>query len=377
MIRKSSATIEACHSFNGGDIDEFIEAAARRIDAVKESNFGGMTVVQRYANRRAGFGRTIPVQAPVVLLGGTPIFTRGNISTITAQKKEGKSAACGAILGAIIGDPEHLRETLGFTGHNLDCHAVIHFDTEQSPEDHEKLVATARTRANLAETPSWLYSYGVKGMGLEELNHMLSRLVREASKAHGGVCVVLLDGVADFVSDPNKPEVCNPFVTVLEGIAASYNCAVICALHLNPAPAGQPSKSRGHLGSQLERKCESDLRLVKDKDGNTTMFLACARRAPIFEQDGPRFSWDTSAGMHTLLGQTKGEVKKSAKALAVQALAEEVFGDRSAMRYTDLINAIKSTCKCCERTADRRFTAMGEHQVIKKSPLKQWVLNVL
>jgi hypothetical protein len=371
VTESANATLVEVESFNGcaEEFDDYLDALPKKFE---RSNRSVGSIIPELAPRRAGFGRVIPKQEPTFHLAKIPIFTRGNIGMITALQKVGKSTALGGMLGAVMGGEHCSGDTLHFAANNDAGQALIHFDTEQSPEDHERLFATALGRAGLSTPPAWLHSYGVKGLGVVELNRALYRLLKDASKAHGGIHSVILDGVADFVSDPNKPDECNPLVTKLETIATGFNCSVIAVLHLNPSPKGQPSKSRGHLGSQLERKCETDLRLAKDGDEVTTLYTACARHKPISEKDGPRFKWSTADGMHVSLELTKGGVRDSIAVKAARDLADDVFCERSSMTYTDLISAIRTTRKCSERTADRKFNEMRDAQIIARFPPNLW-----
>ena len=372
-IRTATSITEDAYSFSGG-IDDFLAENEQRIRSLTETS-APPSAIREWATRRAGIGRVLKPEVPCLYLCDVPISHRSNLGMITALQKSGKSAVGGAILGAIIAGPNQRGDTLRFRAHNEHGHAVLHLDTEQSPADHETLIAIAKRRAGVEELPPWLYSFGVKGVCPEQLRQRLPRLLRELKRAHGGVFFVLLDGAADFVNDTNDPKECNPFVTDLESYATDFDCSLVSVLHLNPTKGDQPTKSRGHLGSQLERKCETDLRLVKDADGITTIFTASARHAPIFEKDGPRFSWDTAAEMHLSLEQTAGRAREFAEAESLRDLAADVFGDRSAMRYSDLISALETTRKCSERTAGRKFDAMKSHKIITRFPPNLWAIS--
>lgn len=135
-----------------------------------------------------------------------------------------------------------------------------------------------------------------------------------------------------------------------------------------PTPPAEPVKV-----PEREAFFERHLRrLVKDSDGVTTMFTPSARHAPIFEKDGPRFSWEATAGMHTSLEQTKGTAKASADVEAARDLAADVFGERRAMGYGDLISAIQTTRKCSERTAGRKFNEWRQLGVIQRAHPNLW-----
>ncbi len=239
-------------------------------------------------------------------------------------------------------------------------------DTEQCPEDHDALFLTAQRRVHEMPPSKWLYSYGVKGVEPAHLYFMLTRLLRETKRLHGGVYAVILDGVADFVLDANDPRECNPFVTLLEAVATDYDCSVIAVLHLNPSPANQATKSRGHLGSQLERKCETDLRLTKDANGVTTVFTACARRSPIAEKDGLRFEYDVKAGMHVTLEGTSQQSRDSEKTERLRKLAEDIFWEKPSLRYSEITTRIESCCGVGEKRAEQKFSEMKRAGVIVK-----------
>ena len=367
-LRAAASMIEEGDKFSG-DAGAFVADAERRFRELAASTTSE-SIVTAWADRRAGFGRVIKDDVPTVHLRDTPIFNRGNLGMITALKKSGKSAAAGAILGAIIGG-EHVRgDTFGFRATNTQQHAVVHIDSEQSPADHEALIATAKRRADVEALPTWFHSYGCKGVSAEQLRRALPKLLAELKRAHGGVYLVLIDGVGDLVADPNDQLECNPLVSELEALTTLFNCSVVCVLHLNPSLGNAPSKSRGHLGSQLERKVETDLRLVQDADGITTMFTACARHAPIVAEHGPRFNWDNRAGMHLSLHGTNHDVKDAAEREALSELAADCFAESGSkrMRYGELVELLKKTAKCAERSAQLKVQRMKKLRVINEVP---------
>lgn len=371
-VRSAQGVMDSCYDFSGGSIDEFLTGVrGRLVGPLDQYQRSAASVLETLMPRRAGAGRTIAPSKPTFYLKGVPVFTRGNIGVVTAFMKEGKSGVIGAAAGAAMAGNSRQGDTLGFTADNADGHAVLHLDTEQCAEDHEKLFNTARRRAGDCDAPPWFYSYGVKGIEPKQLLWMLDRLLREVNRIHGGVYAVFLDGIADFVLDANDPKECNPVVTKLESIATEYDCSVVVVLHLNPSPTKQPTKSRGHLGSQLERKCEVDLRLTKDADGITTIYTACARRAPILEKDGLRFSWDHQANMHTALAGTAQQTRDSEKSERLREVAAEVWDADGGLKYTELISRLKAKCRITVSGAEQKFGEMRKLGVIEKAGF-QW-----
>ncbi len=80
-------------------------------------------------------------------------------------------------------------------------------------------------------------------------------------------------------------------------MAIKYACPFVNVLHENHA--SETGKTRGHLGSQLERKAASNLRLIKDpKSGVIQLWGEKLRRGHIAKGEGPAFVWDNAKGMH-------------------------------------------------------------------------------
>ena len=83
-------------------------------------------------------------------------------------------------------------------------------------------------------------------------------------------------------------------------------------------------KTRGHLGSRLARKTESNIELSKDTNEVTTVYTSSSRHAFISKQDGPRFKWDSLAEMHvSCVPETKE--RNEAKRGVLSELANEIF----------------------------------------------------
>lgn len=136
---------------------------------------------------------------------------------------------------------------------------------------------------------------------------------------------------------------------------------MICVIHFNPGT----DKSRGHLGSQLERKAESNLRL--EKTGETICIWSDKqRRSPIPRESGPCFRWDDAAGMH-ISAVTRQSLKETAERESLQSLAESVFAEHPALRRCDLEVTVKNRLKASESNAYRKVTRMLELAIISKS----------
>lgn len=253
-------------------------------------------------------------------------------------------------------------DCLGFTSSNPEGHAVLHLDTEQSREDHDALVRTALRRARVDAPPPWLLSHSLAGMAAPDVRRLIPLLASRAAKGFGGIHSILIDGVADAVVDVNDPAEANSFVMQLHGIAIEFACSIVGVLHFNP----NSDKSRGHLGSQLERKSESNLKLERDGEA-TIIWSEKNRRAPILKATGPRFVWSNAEQMHVSI-ESMQAVKDAEDREKLIPLAEDVLSHRLAMRSMEFQTTVKNLLTVSEKTAERRFNDMRRLGVIIKGP---------
>lgn len=296
------------------------------------------------------------------------IATPGNLATVTASVKAGKSAVIGAMAASTIPhDPG--ADLLGFNSSNTENRAVLWFDSEQSPDDQWHSVARALKRVGACQPPPWFYAYCLSGLPLGQALECIVAAIRLKRDEHGGLHSVLLDGVADLVRDVNDSQESNAFVAKLQQLAIDYACSIIGVIHLNP----NSDKTRGHLGSQLERKAETNLRLDKE-DGVTTIWSDKQRRAPIPKKVGPCFAWSDEVGMHVSV-RTRQSVTNQEKRESLVMLADTIFDKRPAITYTDIIRFLtaKKGLAMSERTASRRIKDLSELGIIEKSVVGLWI----
>ncbi len=364
LVREAQRVVEGAYR---GDTPA--HSLLERFDALRgNAAFAVGSLGERLDAARLRSDMEPPELREVFKLNQIPIATPGNVVGICAQAKAGKTAFVGAMLAAAMATDG---DFLGAVSSNPEGRAVVHLDTEQSPRDHWLVIQTALRRAGLKVAPSWLISYRLAGWPISERRLALEHVLKLAKREFGGVHSVFLDGVADFVMDPNDGGEAFPFVDRLQALAVQFDCPLVAVLHLNP---GSMEKSRGHLGSQLERKAETNLLLEKDAaTGRTVVFSTKQRRAPILRADGPCFRWDEAEQMHVSVETVRAK-RDAATEERARELAGEIFAGRGGMRYGEVVLAVKNALKCSEPTADRRFGEMKKHGIIVRSPPNLWTL---
>jgi len=242
--------------------------------------------------RRFNSSNEIPKPEPVFWLGDIPICTRGNVMTVISAPKTGKTAFLRAMQASVIG-PETGGDYLGIKSSNPTGQALIHLDSEMSPYDHHEGSRRVLKRAKVSDAPDWFYSYGLTGFSALDLMASLKIILADAAVECGGVHSVFIDGAADAVSSVNDDTQTNAIVSLIQSYAIQYDCSIICVVHKNPLN----EKPRGHLGSDLQRKSETNLDLQKTGDA-TLVWSDRNRGAPIPKERGHWFCWSPDERMH-------------------------------------------------------------------------------
>lgn len=290
------------------DAAEMLEGQQARLKRIADSSSSPQDLMDRAFNP----AKLVPRPPPVYTIADIGVCTRGNLTTIYAQSKAGKSSFTGAMMAATMLTGTASADTLGVKGPNYASQAVLHFDTEQSTYDWQALVLSIVRRAGLKEPPKWFMSFSLAGMEAAKAERFVHAALRIAQKRCGGIHSVFVDGVADLVSSPNNEDDSNALVARLHGAAIEHDCSIINILHLNPASKDKTDKGRGHLGSQLERKSESNLTLKKEGDVTVLMAEGRQRGRPIPTDKAPAFQWSEEHAMHRSVARPDSDSKSPA-----------------------------------------------------------------
>jgi AAA domain len=322
----------------------------------------------------------VPELNPTYSLLGQPICTPGNLSVLNAHIKSGKSAVFGAALAAATGLPG---DCLGLSSANPLEHAVVHIDTEQSERDWRRMIKRSLARVGLEEEPPWLKSYHLLNVPQKDLMPVLEQALKDAKREHGGIHSVILDGSADFVVNVNDMNESAAFISKQQELIAAYDTIIWNAIHLNPGDKEFALKGvgRGHLGSQLARKAESNIAVTKDAANKFTLFTENSRHAHITQLDGQQFYWDEFEEMHRSIvataRETKARTKEAHDIERLSFFAKQALNHRktTAMAYGDFIEAIEKSARKSTRSAENYFSAMRKLNIIKQNALDEWELK--
>ena len=344
------------------DVRSILDNLNMELDAA--SNFDGFL-----ASRKFDYDNEPEAPEPLLKFKGRGICTPGNIVNIQGPPKASKSALVGGILAANLQAYDWMPiDSLGFDAHRDDDFAVLHFDTEQSEADHHKQLRRAYSRARRKKGVDWLHSYRLTGIEPMVCWDKMQQALREAQRDHRGISLVIIDGVADFCNDPNDTEECFLLVRKLHALASDYRCGVITVLHQNPG--SQAGKTRGHLGSQIERKAETLLRIEKDaKSGIFKAWADSARSCHIPKAEAWRIKWCDEKQMHVSIGDSDESASQDRpdKPAKFQEEVSKVFGNSETMSYTEMVDQITRVTGLAESTAKARIPTYSKQLLIEKT----------
>lgn len=306
-----------------------------------------------------------PKPIPILSLGGLTVSTAGNLSSLQGPPKGGKSSALAAAIAAAIGGPWE-SDMLGFSAkENTEGHAIIWLDSEQSPFDAWNLLHRAMRRAEVQEQPPWVQMLSIADLPTATRRRLLTEAMEMATEQYGGIFMVILDGVADLLADPNDPIQAFGLVEELHGLAIRFNCPILSVLHENPG--SETGKSRGHLGSQLERKAETILRIKTNPAGESCLFAHRARRGHLPESDAIWFKWDQESKMHLRFIRQPAS-REDRNVTTFRNRAQGVFGLESVLSWGQIVaRLIQSGTK--RRTAEDQISRWVSKGIVKQTPM--------
>lgn len=249
---------------------------------------------------------TPPEDETCMVIADIPIAARGNLSVIQGKSKAGKSAIVSAAIGAAQRGLEYGKgDTIRIEWSGTDTGAIIHLDTEQSAADWHGLVSRSIIRSGRSSVSDRLLSLQLVRFSRKERMAILREVMRREKQDKGSIDLVVIDGVADLCVSPNDEAEALELVSQLMALAQEYHCAIFCILHENPG--AEHGKTRGHLGSELNRKAFANLRIDKDNTTSiSTLYGTDMRKQDIPKEQGFCFAWDPAAGMHTFQGREAG-----------------------------------------------------------------------
>lgn len=262
--------------------------------------------------------------------GDTPIFSIGDISTITGLPKSRKTFLIASLATAFLKDGGFLS-----LGSALEKKRILIIDTEQS----RRFVLMLTRR--IYRLVGWDYSddhrESMQILTLRELTPENRYMVLTKAINRLKPQLVFIDGSADLIEDTNNVEQSNELVNNLMRLSSEKQCHICSVVHTNP----NSEKTRGHFGSELQRKSETVI--LVQRDGDTTTIK-------------PQFCRSLEFSPFSFVLNEKGLPEQTEavqpKQENLQAVFAEVYAYAEYLSYTDLrerlmanLNKGKTACE--------------------------------
>ena len=195
-----------------------------------------------------------------------PIGTYGNFSFIQAPPKSKKTFFVSLLASVYLSGGNNFGGRI--KGHR-EGRCLMHFDTEQG-HWHAQRVFKRVQDMSITKDVGCYKTFALRTVGYKERLQFIEYCL-EQNKGKNGL--VVIDGVADLVSDVNNLEESNLCVQKIMQLSAKYDCHIITVIHSNFGS----DKPTGHLGSFLEKKTETQIQLELNTTNKEWVTVSCKR----------------------------------------------------------------------------------------------------
>ena len=239
--------------------------------------------------------------------------------------------------------------------------AVLHYDTEQSEAQLHKNLGKTLRRAGVKAVPEFYHSLYLASLSRKDRLKIIRESMDLFHHKHGGIHIVVIDGIADLIRSANDETESIAIVDELYRLAGIYNTCIICVLHFVP----NGIKLRGHIGSELQRKAAGILSIEKDDNPEYSVVKALKVRdgSPL---DVPMmlFGWDKDEDMHVYCGEKSKEDKEKRKSDELLLVIKSAFRTKLRLSYQELCEVLTREMEIKDRTAKKYIAYMKEQRIL-------------
>lgn len=197
-----------------------------------------------------------------------PLGTYGNFSFVQAPPKSKKTFFI-SLLSAVYLKGKIPRFGADMQGYrNNKC--LVHFDTEQGKFHAQKVFKRVLDMSQLTE--ECYHTFGLRSLSYKERIQFIEYYLYDKLEGEN-IGMVVIDGMADLVSDVNNIEESNLATQKIMEWSARLNCHIVTVIHSNFGS----DKPTGHLGSFLEKKAETQIQLELNTVNKELVTVSCKR----------------------------------------------------------------------------------------------------
>jgi hypothetical protein len=314
----------------------------------------------------------VPETETIITINSKIFAVKGDFSVIAGLPKTGKTAVCVYMIATAL-RKNFLGDSLGIQSKYCEGRPIIYFDTEQPRSKTKKVLKQVKMALGLNENedlPSVVKFINLRRDSWQAKHDKIFSMFEHFPDAH----LWIIDGYADLLPDTNDQEKSNTLAQRLMEITDKYNTTVIGHLHENPSG----NKMRGHLGSELGRKCGGTI-TIKKKDSIHSIEATLLR----YDEDFNPVFFKWSSIQRRLISCSDTEIqefqaKSDTKGNEYLEAAVSVFENgKVELRHKDACNKIQTYTGMKEKTAKNWLNKMLEYNIVKKDLTGEYPIYVL
>lgn len=315
-----------------------------------------------------GFDAPIEDESVILSIQETPICSVKNISLLLGLRKNGKST----VLSLLLGDNNGTIQRTPPPGKEM----ILVVDTEQSGKYLRKL--QDRIVRCLGRTPDSIMFLKVRALNKRER----LELIRLTLDTYPQIGLVIIDNIKDVCGDFNDQSEADRIATMLVQWSNDYNLHILNVLHLNKGNG----LSRGHLGSELENKAETILKVRKDDQNELVIVEPEATRDKPFEKFGFYFDESGFPVIQKLDSAERKPGKRTRDAYSqspavLSGIIDAIFAASNDYTYDGLWRAIKNagnkySLNLGDNTAKDWLTYYKQEGMIMQNERKRYVRSL-
>ncbi|MBO0934589.1 AAA family ATPase [Fibrella aquatilis] len=302
-----------------------------------------------------------PAPIDVIQIAGSNFGLRGMISALTGPPKSGKTTVIGYILSTCFAHPSDPKESLNVLSSFAKGRDVVYLDFEQHVSSTQDLHDKVLRYAGLEEKPDNLHILNLLEYTLDQRRDAILTCFEKLD-----LHLIVVDGLADVLTSVNDEEKSNQLIDELSILASKHNACVLVVIHENKGGGSV----RGHLGSQIERKCAGLLSIKKNREQKMhSIESRLIRVGDDFETQ--YFHWSDEHKRMVLADDvtTESLKKEAAEQQTDKGVAQvlEAMNDITQMEYPILLARLKEIEPgASERTYERKVESAVAHGYLTK-----------
>lgn len=201
--------------------------------------------------------KEVPAPPVAIYIGDSPACTFGNFSASIGKPKGKKTFNVSAMTAAAMTNST----ILNYRGNMpANQNGILYFDTEQSTYHAFRVfkrIATLTRKSN-HEINERIRYFALRKYSVEDRIGMIDHKIRNTP----AVGLVIIDGIRDLMLDINNPREATVIVNYLMKWTEEFNLHLHTVIHQNKGD----ENARGHIGTEINNKSETVLRVEKDKN---------------------------------------------------------------------------------------------------------------